>query len=53
MIQKEAKDGESTVPLILLTNQVQDKKLTAAIRSIEALDSVTGSVQRIRVEALK
>ncbi|HEY0892778.1 MAG TPA: homoserine dehydrogenase, partial [Cellvibrio sp.] len=53
MIQKEAKDGESTVPLILLTNQVQDKKLTAAIRSIEALDSITGSVQRIRVEALK
>ena len=53
MIQKEAKDGESTVPLILLTNQVQDKKLTAAIRSIEALDSITGAVQRIRVEALK
>jgi homoserine dehydrogenase len=53
MIQKEAKEGESTVPLILLTNQVQDKKLAAAIRSIEALDSITGSVQRIRVEALK
>jgi homoserine dehydrogenase len=53
MIQKEASEGESNVPLILLTNQVQDKKLTAAIRSIESLDSVTGSVQRIRVEALK
>jgi homoserine dehydrogenase len=53
MIQREAKEGESTVPLILLTNKVQDKKLTAAIRSIEALDSVTGAVQRIRVEALK
>ena len=53
MIQKEAKEGETNVPLILLTNQVQDKKLSAAIRSIEALDSVTGSVQRIRVEALK
>nr|WP_324259120.1 homoserine dehydrogenase [Cellvibrio fontiphilus] len=53
MIQREAKEGESTVPLILLTNKVQDKKLTAAIRSIEALDSITGAVQRIRVEALK
>ena len=53
MIQKEAKEGETSVPLILLTNTVQDKKLTAAIRSIEALDSVSGSVQRIRVEALK
>lgn len=53
MIQKEAKEGETNVPLILLTNQVQDKKLASAIRSIEALDSITGSVQRIRVEALK
>ena len=53
MIQKEAKDGELTVPLILLTNKVQEKKLAAAIRSIEALYAITGAVQRIRVEALK
>lgn len=53
MIQKEAKEGELTVPLILLTNKVQEKKLAAAIRSIEALYAITGSVQRIRVEALK
>jgi homoserine dehydrogenase len=53
MIQKEANEGETSVPLILLTNKVQDKKLATAIRSIEALDSVSGSVQRIRVEALK
>jgi homoserine dehydrogenase len=53
MIQKEAKDGDLTVPLILLTNKVQEKKLAAAIRSIEALYAITGPVQRIRVEALK
>ncbi|WP_323814377.1 homoserine dehydrogenase [Cellvibrio sp. NN19] len=53
MIQKEAKEGELTVPLILLTNKVQEKKLAAAIRSIEALYAITGPVQRIRVEALK
>lgn len=53
MIQREAKEGETNVPLILLTNKVQEKKLASAIRSIEALDSITGSVQRIRVEALK
>ncbi len=53
MIQREAKEGESSVPLILLSNKVQEKKLASAIRSIEALDSISGSVQRIRVEALK
>jgi homoserine dehydrogenase len=53
MIQKEAKEGETNVPLILLTNVVQEKKLAAAIRSIEALDSISGKVQRIRVESLK
>jgi homoserine dehydrogenase len=53
MIQKEAKEGESNVPLILLTNIVQEKKLASAIRSIESLDSISGKVQRIRVESLK
>lgn len=53
MIQKEAKEGETTVPLILLTNRIEDKKLAGAIEKIEALDAVTGSIQRIRVEALK
>lgn len=53
MIQKEAKEGQTTVPLILLTNRIQDKKLASAMAKIEALDAVTGSIQRIRVEALK
>ncbi len=53
MIQKEAKEGQTTVPLILLTNRVQEKKLTAAITKIESLDSITAPVMRIRVENLK
>lgn len=53
LIQKEASDGEATVPLILLTNCVQEKKLISAISKIETLDSISGSVQRIRVESLK
>ncbi len=53
MIQKEAKEGDATVPLILLTNCVQEKKLMAALSKIETLDSISGSVQRIRVESLK
>lgn len=53
MIQKEAKEGESNVPLILLTNRVQEKKMVAAITKIESLDSIAGAVVRIRVESLK
>lgn len=53
MIQKEAKEGESSVPLILLTNLVQEKRLMGAISRIEALDSISAPVVRIRVEALK
>ena len=53
MIQKEAQEGESSVPLILLTNRVQEKRLGDAINRIEALDSISAPVVRIRVEALK
>ena len=53
MIQKEAKEGESSVPLILLTNRVQEKKMIAAISKIESLDSISAPVIRIRVESLK
>lgn len=53
MIQKEAKEGESSVPLILLTNRVQEKKMVAAISKIESLDSISAPVIRIRVESLK
>ena len=52
IIQKEAPEGEDLVPLILLTQSVQEKAMTAAIGEIEALPSVPESVVRIRVERL-
>lgn len=53
LIQKEPPEGETKVPVILLTNCVQEKQMNAAIALIEALDIVEGDVTRIRVEALK
>jgi homoserine dehydrogenase len=53
LIQKEAKDGELFVPLILLTNIVQEKRLEVALREIEALESIVAPVMRIRLESLK
>lgn len=53
LIQKEAADDEETVPLILLTNRALEKHIMAAIIQIEALDSITAPVTRIRMESLK
>ena len=53
MIQKEAAEGEDKVPLILLTNTAQEKRLSDAVSRIEALDAINAPVVRIRVEALK
>ncbi len=53
LIQKEPHEDEETVPLIMLTNRVVEKRINAAIESIEALDTVDGDVVRIRVESLK
>lgn len=52
LIQKEAKEGEDTVPLILLTNRALEKDIVAAITQIEALESINAPVTRIRMEAL-
>ncbi|MEH6651867.1 MAG: homoserine dehydrogenase [Motiliproteus sp.] len=43
---------EQQVPIIILTDQVQEKHMDAAITAIEALDQISGEVTRIRVEAL-
>jgi homoserine dehydrogenase len=52
IIQKEPDEGATTVPVILLTQKVIEKNMNEAIRKIEALDSVSGRVRRIRVEGL-
>lgn len=52
LIQKQPKDGQDHVPVIILTNRTLERQLLAAIAQLEALDSIDGEVVRIRVESL-
>lgn len=52
LIQKEAPQGETSVPIIMLTQQTLEKEMNAAIAQIEALATVSGKVARIRLETL-
>ncbi|RMG50715.1 MAG: ACT domain-containing protein, partial [Gammaproteobacteria bacterium] len=52
LIQKEPAEGATTVPVILLTHRVREAAMNRAIQAIEALDSVTAPINRIRVESL-
>jgi len=50
--QKEPLEGETDVPLVLLTRRVLERQMNQAIEQMENLDSVEGRVMRIRVEQL-
>lgn len=52
IIQKQSLDGSSQMPVIFLTQKVLEKDMNEAIRHIEALDTVSGKVARIRLETL-
>ncbi len=52
IIQKEPEAGASHVPIIMLTQRVLERNMNSAITQIEALDTIDGSLHRIRVEAL-
>ncbi len=52
LIQKEPKQGETRVSIIMLTQKTIEKEMDAAISAIENLSSVTGQVTRIRLETL-
>ncbi|MFN3751573.1 MAG: homoserine dehydrogenase [Thiobacillus sp.] len=52
MVQKEPAEGEEQVDIILLTHITVEKHVNAAIKKIEALDTVVGQVMRIRLEEL-
>ncbi len=52
IIQKEAAPEETRVPIILLTHVVREGQMNQAIAKIEALDSIEGTVTRIRLEYL-
>jgi homoserine dehydrogenase len=52
LIQKEPLDGETSVPIIMLTQLTLEKEMNAAIAEIEALTTVSGKINRIRLETL-
>ncbi|MEQ1591749.1 MAG: homoserine dehydrogenase [Thiobacillaceae bacterium] len=52
MVQKEPAEGEVQVNIILLTHITVEKNINAAIAKIEALDAISGSIMRIRLEEL-
>ena len=52
LIQKAPAEGETRVPVIVLTNTAAQGSVEAAVAAIEALDSITGEIARIRVESL-
>lgn len=51
LIQRE-REGSDLVPLVVMTHEVKERAMNAAIAAIEALPDVAGTVQRIRVETL-
>jgi homoserine dehydrogenase len=52
VLQKEPAEGATRLDIIMLTHQTREKNIDAAIRKIEALETVVGSVTRIRLESL-
>ncbi|MEO8136262.1 MAG: homoserine dehydrogenase, partial [Betaproteobacteria bacterium] len=52
MLQKEPGEGEDKTDIILLTHVTQEKNVDLAISRIEALQTVTGKVVRLRLEEL-
>ncbi|MEQ1635573.1 MAG: homoserine dehydrogenase [Methylococcales bacterium] len=52
IIQKEPQPDKTTLPVIMLTQKTLEKEMNAAIAEIEALQSISGKVSRIRLETL-
>ncbi len=52
LIQKAPQEGQTRVSMIILTNKAPQGRLDAAVAALEALDSISPSIARIRVEAL-
>ena len=50
--QREPGAGETSASLVMLTHRVQEGQMNQAISAIESMDSIQGSVSRIRVEYL-
>jgi len=53
IVQKEPGEEVKFVPIIILTQRIQERKMNEAIALIEELDAIKGHVTRIRVEPLE
>jgi homoserine dehydrogenase len=53
MQQKQPAEGDTQVPLVMLTQKVLEGQMNQAISKIESLDSINGSITRIRMEQLE
>jgi homoserine dehydrogenase len=52
MVQKEPREGESRVDIVMLTHVALERNVDQAMANIERLSSVEGKVTRIRLESL-
>lgn len=50
MLQKEPGEGEYETDIVILTHQTQEENVEGAIAKLEALETVIGSITKIRVE---
>src|SRR6478672_9368577 len=50
MVQREPGEGESQVDIVMLTHRALEKNVDQATARIERLDSVAGSIVRLRME---
>ena len=53
ILQKEPEAGATHVPIIFLTQRIQEKYMNGAITKIKGLDVIEGDITRIRMETLK
>ncbi|HSR63407.1 MAG TPA: homoserine dehydrogenase [Gammaproteobacteria bacterium] len=52
ILQREPLEGATHVPVILLTQRVQERYMNQAIRDLESLDVIDGEIMRIRMDPL-
>jgi homoserine dehydrogenase len=52
ILQKEPTEDAGHASVIMLTHRVVEREMNEAIRRIQALDSITGEIMRIRLEQL-
>ena len=52
VLQKEPAEGATRLDIIMLTHQTRERNIDAAIEKMEQMETVVGTVTRIRLESL-